>query len=170
MTLCRALRVIEVGTSTWRQITWSLSRNSMRTVAISLKLSNAALRPAGLMRPVWQSRSSSSRAGVGRGGGPDDRRCGAAHGIDRQWGLSQIGQFEEVAPAVGPAGRLGNRPRPSLGIVELAEPGIGVGLEDPGIAGAMPGGMLAVAVARVAEDCRRRVRAAERPIVPDIGP
>src|ERR1700733_9617203 len=75
MTLCRALRVIEVGTSTWRQITGSLSRNSMRTVAISLKLSNAALRPAGLMRPVWQSRSSSSRAGVGRGGSPDDRRC-----------------------------------------------------------------------------------------------
>src|SRR2546423_2993525 len=35
---CRTLSVIEVGTSTWRQITGSVSWSSMRTVAISLKL------------------------------------------------------------------------------------------------------------------------------------
>ena len=36
-------------------ITGSVSRNSIRTVVISLKLSNAALLPGGLMPPVWQA-------------------------------------------------------------------------------------------------------------------
>src|SRR5882757_9316053 len=64
MIRCRTLSVIEVGASTWRQITGSVSRSSIRTVAISLKLSNAALLLGGLMPLVWQASPSSSRAGV----------------------------------------------------------------------------------------------------------
>jgi hypothetical protein len=48
--------------------------------------------------------------------------------------------------------------------------GASIGLEDPGIAGEMPVGVLAVAVARVEEQRGRRVGAGERPIVPDISP
>src|SRR5712691_6179294 len=80
MMLCRTLRVIDVGTSTWRQIKGSLSRSSMRTVAIWLKLSKAALLAAGLMPPVWQPRPSSSRAGDRRAGLPDDARSPRAAG------------------------------------------------------------------------------------------
>jgi hypothetical protein len=45
--------VIEVGTSTWRQISGSVCRNSIRTVAISLTLSDPVFILAGLMRLVW---------------------------------------------------------------------------------------------------------------------
>ena len=70
MMSCRTLSVIEVGTSTWRQIKGSVSRSSMRTVAISLKLSDAAFCLTGLiMPPVWQAASSSSRAAADRGCG-----------------------------------------------------------------------------------------------------
>ena len=81
-----------------------------------------------------------------------------------------IGQHEELAPAMAQhaASVIGPGLRP--GIVELVEPGIGVGLQDPGVAGQMPARMLAAAVARVEEDRRRRRRAAERPVVAHIGP
>jgi hypothetical protein len=53
--------VIEVGTSTRRQISGSVCRSSMSTVAISLKLSDAAFCLAGLMLPIWQAHASNSR-------------------------------------------------------------------------------------------------------------
>jgi hypothetical protein len=96
-------------------------------------------------------------------------RIDAAHSFRRQRCFAGIGNDKEVAPAVAPAGRLGDRSRSSPGIVEIAEAGIGVGLEDSVISGQMPGRMLAVAIARVIEDRRRRVRPAERAIVPNIG-
>ena len=97
-------------------------------------------------------------------------RIDAANRFDRQRRLAQIGQLEELAAPVTPAGSLGDRPRLALGIVEFAEPGVSIGLENPRIAGEMPDGMLAVAVARVAEDRCRRVRPAERPVIADIRP
>lgn len=41
--------MIDVGTSTWRQISGSVCRNSIRTVAISLMLSDAVFVLAGLI-------------------------------------------------------------------------------------------------------------------------
>ena len=58
--------MIEVGTSTWRQISGSVCRNSIRTVAISLTLSDAVFVLAGLMRSVWRPGSGGSRVGAGR--------------------------------------------------------------------------------------------------------
>ena len=74
-----------------------------------------------------------------------------AHRFDSQRRFAEIGQHEEFAPAMAPAGRLGDRAGPAPGIVEIAKTGISIGLEDPGIAGEMPVGVLAVAVARVEE-------------------
>ena len=54
-------------------------------------------------------------------------------------GFAQVGQLEELAPAMAPARRLGDRPRLALAVVEIVEPGIGIGLQDAGIAGEMPG-------------------------------
>src|SRR5512143_1657017 len=71
--------------------------------------------------------------------------------LNRQRRLAQIGQLEEVAPSVAPARRLGDRPRLAPAVVEIAEPGISIGLEDPGVPGKMPSGVLAVSVARVME-------------------
>jgi hypothetical protein len=39
---------------------------------------------------------------------------------------------------MAPAGRLGEAP----GLIKIAEPGIGIGLEDPGIAGEVPIGQM----------------------------
>jgi hypothetical protein len=50
----------------------------MRTVAISLQLSNAGLLPTGLMPPSWQPGLSSSRARVRRAVKRDGRQCGRA--------------------------------------------------------------------------------------------
>ena len=57
-----------------------------------------------------------------------------------------------------------------VGLVELVEPGIGVGLQDSGVAGQVLRGMLAAAIRRVEEHRRRRTGAAERPVVAHIGP
>src|SRR5258708_32285010 len=65
---------------------------------------------------------------------------------------------------------IGDRAGPAPGIVEIAKAGISIGLEDPGIAGEMPVGVLAVAIARVEEQRCGRVGTGERPIVPDISP
>ena len=81
-----------------------------------------------------------------------------------------IGQHEELAPTMRPARGLGDRPRLAVCRRRAVEPGIGIGLQDPGIAGEMPLGMLAGAIARVEEHRRRRSRPAERPVVAHIGP
>ena len=90
--------------------------------------------------------------------------------LDRQRRFAQVGLLEEVASAMAPASRLGDRAWFAFAVVELAEPGIGVGLQDAGIAGQMPGGMLAGPVARVEKYRRRRVGPSKRPVVAYIGP
>src|SRR5437588_395103 len=57
-------------------------------------------------------------------------RIDAAHRLDRHGRFTGIGDDEEVAPAVSPARGFGDRTWPPLAIVEVAEPGISVGLED----------------------------------------
>jgi hypothetical protein len=94
----------------------------------------------------------------------------APDGRDRQRRLPQIGQLKELAPAVAPARRLGDRPRLAPAVVELGEPGIGVGLQNAGIASEVPGRVFAGAVARVEEHCRRRIGSGKRAVVAHIGP
>jgi hypothetical protein len=55
----------------------------------------------------------------------------------------EISQDEERPAGMRPAGRLDDRPRLAIGLVQLVVAAISVGLENPGIAGQMPGGMLA---------------------------
>jgi hypothetical protein len=68
------------------------------------------------------------------------------------------------------ARRFRDRTRSSLAIVEAVEPGIGIGLQDPGVVLEVTARMLAAAVSRVVEQRRRRCRAGERPVVADVGP
>ena len=69
-----------------------------------------------------------------------------------------------------PACRLDQRPRLAVGLVQLGVSGIGVGLEDPGIAGQMRLRVLAAAIARVIEHRCRRRRPAKRPVVAHVNP
>jgi hypothetical protein len=97
-------------------------------------------------------------------------RIDAPDRLARQRRHAQIGQLEELAPPMAPARRLGDRSGLASGVVEIAEPGIGVGLEAPGVTGKMPGGVLAAAIARVEEHRRRWGRPGERPVVAHIRP
>jgi len=90
--------------------------------------------------------------------------------FDSERRFAKIGQYEELAPAVAPAGRLSDRAGSAPGIVEITKPGISIGLEGPGIAGEMPAGVLASAVAGIKEHRCWRVWAGERPVIPDISP
>jgi hypothetical protein len=94
----------------------------------------------------------------------------ALNRLDRQRRLAQIGLLEEVAAAVAPARRLSDRAGFAFAIVEFAKPGISIGLQNPGIAGEMSGGMLAAAVARIKEHGSRRVGPGKWPIVAHISP
>src|SRR5438045_882201 len=60
--------------------------------------------------------------------------------------------------------------RPSPAIIEFAEPGIGIGLQNAGPARKVAPRMFATAVARVEEQGRRRVMAAKWPVVAHVGP
>jgi hypothetical protein len=83
--------------------------------------------------------------------------------FDSERRFAKIGQYEELAPAVAPAGRLSDRAGSAPGIVEITKPGprvrplagpkrgASIGLEDPGIAGEMPAGVLATSVAGIKE-------------------
>jgi hypothetical protein len=82
----------------------------------------------------------------------------------------EIRQDEERPASVRPTGRLDDRPRLAVGLVQLVVAAIGVGLEDPGIAGQMPGWMITPAIARIVEHRRRRIGSAERPIVAHVDP
>jgi hypothetical protein len=97
-------------------------------------------------------------------------RVDAAHRLDRQRRLAQIGEHEEFAPGVTPASSFGDRPRAATAIVEFGEPGIGVGLQNPSPARKMAPRMFAAAVAGVKEQRHRRVMTTERPVVVDISP
>src|SRR3954447_13474516 len=69
-----------------------------------------------------------------------------------------------------PTRGLGHRPGSSIGLVQGVVAGVGIGLEDAGIAGQVPVRVLGRSVARVAEHCRRGCRPAEGPVVADMGP
>ena len=78
--------------------------------------------------------------------------------------------FAEPGRNICPTGDLGDRSRRSPGCVEAVVAGETVGLQDAGEAAQMLDRMIARAVPRVAEQGRRRVRTAERPVVADIDP
>src|SRR5208337_4583201 len=59
-----------------------------------------------------------------------------------------IGQFEELAPAMAPTQRLGDRTGPAIGEVEAAVAAIGVGLQNAGVGPQVMAGMFARSVAR----------------------
>ena len=99
-----------------------------------------------------------------------EQRIDALDRLDRDRRLVDPRQVEELAPRMGPARRLDDRPRLAAGLVEPVEARIGVRLHQPGVAGQVPFGMLAAAVGRVEERRRRRIGAGERPVVAHIGP
>src|SRR5262249_6651872 len=79
----------------------------------------------------------------------DDRQLPAYLGRD-------IGQHEELAPAVRPTRSLRDRPRFAASLVEPVEAGIGIGLKDSSVSFEMALGVIAGSVARVEEHgCRR---------------
>src|SRR4051794_13088708 len=82
----------------------------------------------------------------------------------------EISQDEEGPAGMRPAGRLDDRPRLAIGLVQLVIATIGVGLEDPGITGQMRLRVLAAAIARIVEHRRRRVGAGKWPVIPYIQP
>ena len=105
-------------------------------------------------------------------------RIHALHRLERERGddgqpcraLAAIGEHEELASGMRPARRLNQRSWPSLGRIEPAEPGIGVRLQDAGIAAQVMLGMIAGPVAGVIEHRRRRILPADRPVVAHINP
>jgi hypothetical protein len=60
-----------------------------------------------------------------------EHKVDALHRLGGQRHAGGIGQLERLPSEVRPAGRLGDRPGHPIGRVELAEPGIGVDLQDP---------------------------------------
>src|SRR5580704_7515500 len=73
-------------------------------------------------------------------------------------------------PWMAPTRRLGDWPRSTFAVIEIAEAGISIGLQDAGVPGEMLRWVFATAIARIEEHGRRRVRPGKRPVVPDIGP
>ena len=102
-------------------------------------------------------------------------RDGGDHGGVLSFGLASgargdVGQHEELAPAMGPAARLQDKAWTSIGFVELAESAVSVGLQDPGVRGEMALRMFASSITRVVEHGRGRCSAAEGPVVAHIDP
>src|SRR5690606_21032672 len=81
-----------------------------------------------------------------------------------------IGKLEQLAPAMCPTERAGERGWRSARPEQLVIAGIGIGLEDPAIARQVVDGMLAAPISRILEQRRRRSAPAERAVVADIGP
>src|SRR5262249_19159615 len=81
-----------------------------------------------------------------------------------------VGKLEQLASRMRPASRLRDHPGLSIRPVHRVEPGIRVGLEDPGIAGEMPLGTDARPIGRVEEYGSGRIGAAEGAIVTDKPP
>ena len=92
------------------------------------------------------------------------------HRLDRQRRFGNIGKLEQMASAVAPACRFGDRGRLAANRIEIVEAIIGIGLQDPAIAGQMPARMLATAIARVVEHGGRMRRTAKRAIIAHIDP
>ena len=81
-----------------------------------------------------------------------------------------VGKLEELPPRMAPAQRLDDRTGTPVRKVEAIVAVVGVGLQNAGVTGQMPLRMLASPIARGVEQRRRRVLAAERPVVADVGP
>jgi len=81
-----------------------------------------------------------------------------------------VGEHEELAPCMRPAGCLGDRTSLAIRLVEPVEAGIAIGLQDAAIAVQVTLGMFVGAVARVEEHGGWRIAAAERTIVAHIDP
>ncbi len=81
-----------------------------------------------------------------------EQRVDALHRGGRHRRLLEVGQFEELAPGMRPARRLDDLTSLPARPVELAEPGEGVGLHDPGVVGKPSLRMRAAAVRRVDPD------------------
>ena len=69
------------------------------------------------------------------------------HRLDGERRTGKLRQGEELAAAMRPAGCLGHRTRPACCRVKIVEPGISVGLQDPGVIRQVSVGMLGRAVA-----------------------
>ena len=81
-----------------------------------------------------------------------------------------VGKFEELPPRMAPAQRLDDRTGLAVGKIEAVVAVVSVGLQNAGVTGQMPLGMLARSIARGVEQRRRWVLAAERPVVADVDP
>ncbi len=81
-----------------------------------------------------------------------------------------VGKLEQIASRMGPASDRRDRTRLAIGLVKRVEAAIGIGLQNPAVAGEMPFGMRAAAIGRVVVDRGRRRGAAKRTIVTHIGP
>ena len=93
----------------------------------------------------------------------DDGKLAACLGGD-------VGEHEERASCMRPAGGLSDRPSLAARLVQSVETGVAVGLQDAAIAVQVTLDVLAGAVARVEEHCRGRIAATERTIVAHIDP
>lgn len=97
-------------------------------------------------------------------------RVDPPHRLGGQRGTGDLGKLEQLAPAMRPAGGLGDRAGLAAWRVEFVEPGIGIGLQDALVAGQVALRMLAGTVTRVAERRRRRCWSGKGPVVAHIGP
>lgn len=81
-----------------------------------------------------------------------------------------VGQHEELAPRVRPAGRLDERSGTARGSVEPVEPGERIRLQHAGEAVEVTLSVLSHTVPRELEECRWRVETAEGPVVAHVDP
>src|SRR5207248_5184932 len=109
----------------------SVSRESR---ARSMRIHSASSPTSGATRVLRAARRPpTDRPLISRSIAKD--RVDAAHGFERQRRLCRIGEHKELAPAMAPAGCFGDRRGTAPGLVELSEPGIGIGLQDACISG-----------------------------------
>ena len=94
----------------------------------------------------------------------------ASHGLDRNRRILQLGQLEELAPTVRPAGAFDDLAVLAPVEVEPIVATVGVGLHQAAVGRKMTLGMLATAITRVVEEDRWSAVAAEWAIVAHIGP
>jgi hypothetical protein len=95
--------------------------------------------------------------------GHDDRQLAARFGHD-------VGEHEEFAPRMRPAGSFGDRPRRTVEHIELVEACIGIGLKNPRLAGEIAFGVITGPVARIEKHRRRRSATSKWPIITNIDP
>ena len=97
-------------------------------------------------------------------------RIDPAHGRDGERRMGDLGKFEQLASAMGPAAGLDHRPGLAVGAAEIGKPGLGIGLEYAGIGGQVAPRMLSGAVRRVEEHRSRRRGSGRWPVIAHVGP